>query len=104
MTLTLLLIWALVLLIQNASFTLVSRARNSGSIKFHAAAAVASNGVWFASQFIVIASIVDVIKKSDVLLGLGYGAWYTLWTVLGSISMHYISMKWLEKGKRKVGG
>ena len=96
--------WAGVLLVQNASFTLVSRARNSGSIGFHALASIGSNGVWFLSQFIVVATIADVLKTKDWSQGIGYGLWYTLWTVLGSISMHYISMRWLEKGKRKVGG
>ena len=34
--------WSLLLLIQNASFTLVSRARNSGSLGYHAVAAACS--------------------------------------------------------------
>lgn len=46
-------LWGVLLIIQNMSFTLVSRARNSGSIKFHAVASVGSNGVWFASQAII---------------------------------------------------
>jgi hypothetical protein len=46
-------IWAGVLLAQNFSFTFVSRARNSGSLKRHVIAALASNGVWFWGQGIV---------------------------------------------------
>lgn len=96
-------IWAVVLLIQNASFTLVSRARNSGSLKFHAIASVFSNGVWFASQIVVVTKISDAWKAQDWGLLAFTAAFYTLFTVIGSISMHYISMKYLEKGKRAVG-
>lgn len=79
--------------IQNASFTLVSRARNSGSIKFHAVAAVLSNGIWL----LVIRQVVVNLDKWWMM------AAYLVGSVLGSIAMHHISMKYLEKGKRKVG-
>ena len=95
--------WAVILLIQNASFTLVSRARNSGSLPFHAWASVGSNGVWFLSQIVVVTKIAEAWRAHDWLLLAFTGAFYTLFTVIGSISMHYISMKYIEKGKRKVG-
>lgn len=95
--------WALLLLVQNASFTLVSRARNSGSLGFHAAAAVGSNGVWFASQFVMIGKIVDVAKAGSWVEAVGIAAFYTVFTVIGSVGMHYVSLRWIETGKRKVG-
>lgn len=98
-----LVIWALVLLVQNASFTLVSRARNSGSLWFHGIASTLSNGIWFISQFFVVSTIFNVAKTGDWLTGIGYGLWYVLWTVIGSVTMHYVSMKYLETGKRAVG-
>lgn len=97
------LVWAIILVVQNASFTLVSRARNSASLGFHAAASVVSNGIWFVSQFIIVTSVLDVVKSSDIAKGVFLGCWYVLWTVVGSVLMHYISMRWLEKGKRRVG-
>jgi hypothetical protein len=42
-----LILWFLLLVLQNAAFTWVSRARNSGSIGYHAIAAVFSNGIPF---------------------------------------------------------
>ena len=81
---------ALVIL-QNASFTLVSRARNSDSIMFHAIAAVLSNGIWLL-----------VIKK--VVLNLDswpFMVTYIIGSVIGSILMHHISMKYFEKKKEK---
>lgn len=94
-------LWFLLLVVQNAAFTLVSRARNSGSYGYHAIAAVFSNGVWFASQFLLI----GMVAKPDMGLGeaMKLGAIYIVATVIGSVAMHWISVNYLERGKRKVG-
>jgi hypothetical protein len=96
-------LWALLLIVQNFSFTLVSRARNSGSLGFHALAAVGSNGVWFASNFILIDNVISIIKTADLHQAVFIGLFYTVFTVAGSLSSHYISMKYIEKGSRRVG-
>ena len=98
-------IWAIVLIAQNASFTLVSRARNSGSLGFHTIASVLSNGIWFASFFIVLDKLEDAKKAAGTDWGLVIwtGLFYTAFTVIGSVIMHYVSARWLEKGKRRVG-
>jgi hypothetical protein len=92
--------WALLLVLQNAAFTWVSRARNSGSLWYHGIAAIFSNGIWFASQLILIVSVKD-------LRGIGpaasVAALYVVSTATGSVLMHWFSMKYLEKGKRAVG-
>jgi hypothetical protein len=78
----------LVTILQNASFTLVSRARNSNSLVFHAIASVFSNGIWFI--------VVRQVTKEDPntwLLGIVYVAG----TVTGSVLMHYLSMNFIEK-------
>lgn len=93
--------WSLLLVVQNAAFTWVSRARNSGSLAYHAVAAVFSNGVWFASQFILIGVVFK--ELGDPLAIVGAGALYVASTVAGSVLMHFVSMRWLEKGKRAVG-
>lgn len=79
--------------LQNASFTLVSRARNSRSIKFHAVAAILSNGVWL----LVIRQVILNLDKWWLMVA------YLVGSVIGSITMHHISMKYIEKGKRKIG-
>lgn len=96
-----LLAWSLLLIVQTASFTLVSRARNSGSYGYHAVAAVVSNGVWFVSQFFLI----GMIAKPGMPLGqaIQLGAVYIAATVTGSVLMHWISVRYLERGNRKVG-
>ena len=92
--------WALLLIVQNAAFTWVSRARNGGSYGYHAIAAVASNGVFFASQFVLIGFVArDASPQRAVALGVVY----VLATTAGSVLMHVASVRWLERGKRKVG-
>lgn len=78
--------FALVVL-QNASFTLVSRARNSSSLTFHAIASVLSNGIWL----LVIKNVVQNFDKPIMMLV------YLIGSVIGSLVMHYISMKYFEK-------
>lgn len=95
--------WALLLILQNSAFTLVSRARNSGSYSFHALAAIGSNGVWFASQFILIDKMVAVIRNGAWSEAVWLGLFYSACTVTGSVGMHWVSINYLEKGKRKVG-
>lgn len=95
--------WALFLILQNASFTFVSRARNSGSYALHAIAAVLSNGIWIASQFVSLSILIDAIKNGSWAGAAGIGAFYTTFTVAGSVLMHWVGVNYIEKGKRKVG-
>jgi hypothetical protein len=98
-----LLLWALLLVAQNASFTWVSRARNSGSDWYHGFAAVFSNGIWFAATFITFERVWTVLKTGNVGLGILIGAIYVAATVTGSVSAGMFLRKYVEKGKRKVG-
>lgn len=95
--------WAAFLLLQNASFTFVSRARNSGSYALHAIAAVCSNGVWMMSQFVSLGIIIDVIKNGSLANKLAVTAFYTTFTVAGSVLMHWVGVRFIERGNRRVG-
>ena len=76
-------------ILQNASFTLVSRARNSNSIMYHTVASVLSNGVWL----LVIKNVVTNFGNTTLMIT------YLIGSVIGSISMHYVAMKYFEKPK-----
>lgn len=76
-------------MLQNASFTLVSRARNSDSIIFHAVSATISNTIWL----LVIRQV--VINLDDW----KFMCVYIVGSVIGSILMHHVSMKYFEKRK-----
>jgi hypothetical protein len=94
--------WFLLLVLQNAAFTWVSRARNSGSVGYHALASVCSNGIWFVSNLVMIGVAVKDVHGWQS--ACAYGSLYIAGTVTGSVLMHYVSIKWLETGKRRVGG
>jgi hypothetical protein len=96
-------VWFFVLVAQNFSFTFVSRSRNSGDIKRHMIAALLSNGVWFASQVIIIGQIMDLLTgKYGLWMGIGTGVFYTICTLIGSLSAHWWALR-SEKGKSAVG-
>jgi Na+-driven multidrug efflux pump len=78
-------LWALILFLQNAAFTWVSRARNSGSYSYHAIAATASNGLFFVAHFMMIgfAAKPDLTTTAAIQLG----AIYISATVSGSVAM-----------------
>jgi hypothetical protein len=96
-------LWAVLLVLQNASFTWVSRARNSGNDWYHAAAAVFSNGLWFLAYFITFDRVWAVLKTGDVLLGVWIGLLYITCTVFGSVFAGRFLRKYVERGSRKVG-
>lgn len=78
-------------ILQNASFTLVSRARNSNSLTYHTLASVLSNGIWL----LVIRHVVNNFDNWMLMVA------YVIGAVIGSISMHYVAMKYFEKPKTK---
>lgn len=76
-------------ILQNASFTLVSRARNSNSILYHTITSVLSNGIWL----LVIRQVVTNFDNWILMVT------YLVGAVIGSIGMHYIAIKYFEKPK-----
>lgn len=74
-------------ILQNASFTLVSRARNSTSILYNAIASVLSNGIWL----LVLKNVITNFDKPSLMIA------YVAGSVIGSTWMHYIVMKYFEK-------
>ena len=75
--------------LQNASFTLVSRARNSDDYIFHGIASVLSNGIWL----LVMRHIILEVEKLEYQLA------YVLAAVTGALLMHWFSRRFLEKKK-----
>jgi len=90
-------LWAIVLLAQNFSFVMVSRARNSANIWYHAACSLASNGVWFAQNLILVGNIFAIIKTGSWSQAIGIGAFYTFFTMTGAILAHIFAMRVVEK-------
>lgn len=88
--------------VQNAAFTAVSRSRNSADVAYHARCSVASNGIWFVCQILIV---------STLWKGIETGAWwqigiaalvYVAATTIGSAWMMAHMLR-TESGKRMVG-
>jgi hypothetical protein len=94
---------AVLLIAQNLSFTLVSRARNSGSILWNGVASIFSNGIWIAGQATIIGIIFEALRSGDITKVVLLGAFYTTFTVIGSMVGQYIALNFIEKGNRRVG-
>lgn len=96
-------LWAVILFAQNVSFTYVSRARNSASLKRHLIAAQFSNGIWFTSQLFLFGTFLSLMSgKFGLLRAIMTGVFYAVFTTAGSLTAHWWSMK-SEKGKSAVG-
>lgn len=102
-TLGLAVIWAVLLMAQNFAFTLVSRARNSGSDAYHAIASVFSNGIWLVVNFLVVAQFTEILNTKDPALFAKVAVFYVTFTVIGSVYGGRFARKYLERGKRRVG-
>lgn len=97
------LLWSGALVWQNYSFTRVSRARNSASLKAHALASLQSNSAWFLQSLFVYSSFMSILTgHAGVWKAIGAGLFYTALTMTGSVYAHYVSLK-KESGKTAVG-
>ena len=86
--------WAIVLFIQNASWSAVSRARNSGSLRYHAVVGLFSNGIWFLSFAFMFHNIFNalIVDKRIWFIAV-LGVFYTVCTLAGSIWSHWFMMR-----------
>jgi hypothetical protein len=96
------LLWGVFLFIQNLVFTMVSRARNSGSLSRHAKAAVFSNAIYFVNLLYAIKLSEYISGKFGLLAAVALVLFYTAFTLAGSVYAHYRSLK-SEKGANAVG-
>lgn len=90
-------VWAVLLLLQNASATWVSRARNSRSLRYHAVASAFSNGVWVVSLGLVVDKLGAAERAESWELFAFTVAFYVTFTMLGSVGMHHVLMTRVEK-------
>lgn len=78
-------------ILQNASFTLVSRARNSGSLAYNAGASVLSNLIYI----LILSHIVTSLHDWRIVVT------YVIGCTIGSVAMQWIAIKYLEKKKEQ---
>lgn len=78
---------------QNVSFTFVSRGRNSGSLAYHAVAALFSNGLYAALLFMSV----DVVSRAKAAPA-AFVLAYAMSCLSGSVFAHWLALR-LERGK-----
>jgi len=90
-------IWAFVLVAQQLSHGLSSRAKNRDNYAYNVLASVLSNGVWFCSNFFIVGSVLDVIKSGNVGLAVFTVSFYTFFAALGSVLAQWTAIRFIEK-------
>lgn len=96
-------IWAGLLAMFGISSTMVSRARNTNSYRYHGICAVFSHGTFFVAQLIGVDLMVEIINTHSTLLAVKGFVVYVASSTTGAIIAHWIAMRFLEKGNRRVG-
>lgn len=88
------LIWGVLLILQNASHTATSRARNSKGTRglwYNGIASTFSNSIWFASQFFIVNMLINV-KDKPAAFALTC-LFYVVLTATGSVAAQWYLMK-----------
>ena len=76
--------WAARLFAQNAAFTWLSRTRNRDSVWAHIPAALVTNALWFASQYVLVKEVVGGSSLAAL------ACVYTIATASGSVASHWL--------------
>lgn len=94
-------IWAFLLVAQQLSHGLSSRAKNRDNYFYNLWAATLSNGVWICSNFVMVGSVLDVIKGGDVVLAIFTVVYYTVFCVIGSLLSQWLAINYFERRMEK---
>ena len=84
-------IWGVLLVLQNASHTVSSRAKNSTNLWYSAGAGVFSNGIWFASQFFIVGHIIEAHGNPARIALVAF--YYISLTVAGTVGAHAFCLR-----------
>jgi len=91
--------WILIpiLIAQQFSYVLVSRARNSNSIMYGTIGSVAANSTYFFGQILMVDQYMKILRESNMNHALVLGAIYiTTMTLTASVSQ-WVCMRWFER-------
>jgi len=89
-------LWALLLVAQQFSHGVGSRAKNSNSYLYNLWAATLSNGVWICSNFILVDNAVRIMKDGDVIKAAFIAVFYTTFCVIGSLLSQWAAINYFE--------
>ena len=95
--------WGALLFAVNVAGTLTSRARNTPSLGYHAVCAMLNHACWFGQTVIFVGLTMDLRSGTPLEMTFAF-LYYSFWSTVGSIVAHWLSLNFLEKGNRRVGG
>jgi len=96
-------LWGVLLMLTNGMSTLVSRARNTPSYAYHGICSTLNHGTWFITNVLFIGVAIDIGALTDWQAAGFAWVFYTVCSTVGSVTVHYVSIKYFEKGTRRVG-
>ena len=96
-------LWGCLLALTNGASTLTSRARNTPSYGYHSVAACFNHAVWFCTNVMFVGIAIDVSRQPTGWMALTAFLFYTVCSTFGSVTVHYLSIRFFEKGNRRVG-
>lgn len=91
--------WSLLLAVQQFSFVVVSRARNSDNLWYGGIASVFSNGIWFLQYLLLTDGVMKVLKDSDWTTATKMGILYVTVNAVFAVIAQKVCMRWFE-GKK----
>jgi hypothetical protein len=89
--------WGALLVLQSATHTASSRAKNSDSLLYSGIAGAFSHGVWFASQFFIVKNL--MAADGDYVRFALVGFFYITLATAGTVGSH----AWLIRFERRNG-
>lgn len=92
-----LLVWAILLFLQAAAGTWLSRARNGKSLRFHLLASFVSYIVWFVSQVVMVDQLVFALKSENLYRIILMGFIFTGASTFGGVLTHHLLQEWSKE-------
>lgn len=93
--------WILIpiLIAQQFSYVLVSRARNSNSIAYGTIGSVAANSTYYIGQILMVDQFMKILRESNLHHAVVLGAVYITTMTLTASASQWVCMHWFEKGR-----
>jgi hypothetical protein len=92
-------VWGVLIIVQNASFTLVSRSRNTDHWKYHAVAIIFGNTIYFFSGLFNLDNALKILQTRNLPLILGTVVFVTSMNLIGGLSSQRLAIRierWLK--------
>lgn len=95
--------WGTLLALTSGAGTLASRARNTPSYGYHLLAALGSHGTFILQTVVGLNLLIEALRTPGWHRTALACVVYTASSTLGSVLSHWVAMRFVERGSRRVG-